>query len=168
MICIRIRSSCSSQEPEPGAGDLQRVPFPAATGAELGHQSGRKDKQTDKQPQAAGTGRIRAAAAGSSAGIREPGAGDQRQRPGDLQPQAAGSGARNREQLQRDPSADDLHQDPEPGAGTGCSGILCRDPGAAAAARAAGRSAAGAGLDRKRTKRNRVLYRLYKPFSIEK
>ena len=47
-----------------------------------------------------------AAAAGSSAG-------DQQQRPGDLQPQAAGSGARNREQLQRDPSADDLHQDPE-------------------------------------------------------
>ena len=50
------------------------------------------------------------AAAGSSAG-------DQQQRPGDLQPQAAGSGARNREQLQRDPSADDLQQDPEPGAG---------------------------------------------------
>jgi len=63
-----------------------------------------------------------AAAAGSSAG-------DRQQRPGDLQPQAAGSGARNREQLQRNPSADDLHQDaeqlqrqpgqqdPEPGAG---------------------------------------------------
>ena len=123
------------------------MPFPAATGAELGHQSGQKDKQTDKQPQAAGTGRIRAAAAGSSAGVREPGAGDQR-------PQAAGSGARCRRsaagaiscshrrgiraserpegetvkqpqaagtgqiwpesgQQRRDPSADDLHQDPE-------------------------------------------------------
>ncbi len=42
------------------------MPFPAATGAELGHQSGRKDKQTDKQPQAAGTGRIRANYSGGS------------------------------------------------------------------------------------------------------
>ena len=94
-------------------GDLQRVPFPAATGAELGHQSGRKDKQTDKQPQAAGTGRIRAAAAGSSAGIWEPGAGDQQQRPGDLQPQAAGSGARNREQLQQPGRPGDLQRVPD-------------------------------------------------------
>jgi len=62
MICIRIREQLQrqpgQQDPEPGAGDLQRVPFPAATGAELGHQGGRMDKQTDKQPQAAGTGQI--------------------------------------------------------------------------------------------------------------
>ena len=36
MICIRIRSSCSSQEPEPGAGDLQRDPLP-----EISSQGGR-------------------------------------------------------------------------------------------------------------------------------
>ena len=64
-------------------GDLQRVPFSAATGAELGHQSSRKGKQTVKQSQAAGTRQI--------------------------WPESG--------QRQRDPSADDLHQDPEPGAG---------------------------------------------------
>ena len=83
-------------------GDLQRVPFPAATGAELGHQSGRKDKQTDKQPQAAGTGRIRATAAGSSAGIRS------------QVPEISSSGWEICSHRQ---------QDPEPGTGSGCSGI---------------------------------------------
>ena len=43
MICIRIRSSCSSQEPEPGAGDLQRNPLP-----EISSQGGRDPEQLQR------------------------------------------------------------------------------------------------------------------------
>jgi len=57
-----------------------------------------------------------AAAAARAAGIREPGAGDQ---PGqrDPLPEICSHRQQDPEQRQRDPSADDLHQDPEPGAG---------------------------------------------------
>ncbi len=56
-------------------GDLQRVPFPAATGA--GDQPGQRDPL----------------------------------------PEICSHRQQDPERLQRDPSADDLHQDPEPGAG---------------------------------------------------
>jgi len=120
MICIRIREQLQrqpgQQDPEPGAGDLQRVPFPAATGAELGHQGGRMDKQTDKQPQAAGTGQIWPNQ-GSGSGIlcRDP--EQLQQQPGTGSSCSSQGGHRRGNWLQRDPSADDLHQDPEPGAG---------------------------------------------------
>ena len=92
------------QDPEqlqqqPGRSEPEQGAISCSQGAKIDNQSGQKDKQTDKRPQAAGTGRIRANYS-SCSGIlcRDP-------------------GARAGNWLQRDPSADDLHQDPEPGAG---------------------------------------------------
>ena len=79
MICSGIRSGSraartgknGSQVPETAAAGA----ISGSHGAKIDNQSGRKDKQTDKRPQAAGTGRIRANYS-SCSGIlcRDPGA----------------------------------------------------------------------------------------------
>ena len=91
-------------------GDLQRVPFPAATGA--GDQPGQRDPL----------------------------------------PEICSHRQQDPEQLQRDPSADDLHQDP--GAG-------CRRSAARAAGAAAGNNKRGNQSDGKRvqTKDNCIVYK---------